>query len=131
MSAKCLKVFGPSTTEWRPCKIFAKLNGNHLLMANVFKIYQYQTSGLMKMHNMSEIWFANKKFNSLRWNKKAFFMIFQGFPVTRNCLRSETASLTILAIKRELFCNFAKTFNGRQFMGHSGSGLKFSITIEF
>ena len=129
MSAKCLKVFGPSTTEWRPCKIFAKLNGNHRLMANV--LMKKKTSGLMKMHNMSEIWFANNKFNLLSWNKKAFFMIFQGFPVTRNCLRPETASLTILAIKRELFCNFAKTFKGRQFMGHSGSGLKFSITIEF
>ena len=29
MSAKCLKLFGPPTTKWRPCKVFAKLNGYH------------------------------------------------------------------------------------------------------
>ena len=29
-----------------------KSNGNHLLMANVFKLHEYQTFGLMKMHNM-------------------------------------------------------------------------------
>ena len=35
-------------------------------------------------------------------------MIFQGLSVARNCLRPETAPLTILAIKRGLLCNFAK-----------------------
>ena len=63
--------------------------------------------------------------------EKAFLVIFQGFSVARNCLRPETASLTILASKRGLMCNFAKTFMGRQFMGYSGTGLKFSFTIEF
>ena len=63
--------------------------------------------------------------------EKAFFVIFQGFSVARNCLRPETASLTILAIKRGLMCNFAKTFMGRQFMGYCGTGLKFLFTIEF
>ena len=63
MSAKSLKFFGPPTTKWRPCKIFAKLNGNHLLMANIFKLHEYQTFGLMKMHNMCKIWFANKIFS--------------------------------------------------------------------
>ena len=58
-------------------------------------------------------------------------MIFQGLSVARNCLRPETAPLTVLAIKRGLLCNFAKTFKGRHFMGHSGTDLKFSITIEF
>ena len=58
-------------------------------------------------------------------------MIFQEFSVVRNCLRPETAPLTVLAIKRGLLCNFAKTFKGRHFMGHSGTDLKFSITIEF
>ena len=58
-------------------------------------------------------------------------MTFQGFSVARNCLRPETAPLTILAIKRRLLCNFAETFKGHHFMGHSGTDSKFSITIEF
>ena len=37
-------------------------------------------------------------------------MIFQRFSVARNCLRPKTVPLTILAIKRGLLCNFAKTF---------------------
>ena len=58
-------------------------------------------------------------------------MIFQGLSVARNCLRPETAPLTILAIKKGLLCNFAKNFKGRHFMGQSSTGLKFSITTEF
>ena len=59
-------------------------------------------------------------------------MIFQGLSVARNCLRPETGPLTILDIKRELLCNFTKKkINGRYFMGDSGTGQKFSITIEF
>ena len=58
-------------------------------------------------------------------------MIFQGFSVARNCLRPETAPLTIWAIKRGRLCNFVKTFKGLHFMAHSGTGLKFSITVEF
>ena len=58
-------------------------------------------------------------------------MIFQGLSVARNCLRPETAPLTILAIKRALLCNFAKNFKDRLFMGQSSTDLKFSITIEF
>ena len=63
---KCLLkvwIFGPSTTKWQPCKIFAKMNRNHLLMVNIFKLHEYQTFGLMKMDNMSKIWFANNKFS--------------------------------------------------------------------
>ena len=52
MPAKSLNFFGPLTTKWRPCKMFVKLNGKHLLMANIFKLHEYQTFGLMKMHNM-------------------------------------------------------------------------------
>ena len=63
MSAKTLKHFGAPTTKWRPCKVFSILNGNHLLMANVFKLYKYQTFNLMKMHNMCKIWFANNIFS--------------------------------------------------------------------
>ena len=58
-----MKLFGPPTTKWRPCKVFAKLNGNHLLMANIFKLHEYKTFGLMKMHNMSKIWYANNIFS--------------------------------------------------------------------
>ena len=46
-------------------------------------------------------------------------MIFQGFSVAWNCLRPETAPLTILAIKRGLLCNFAKNFKGCHFIGQS------------
>ena len=58
-------------------------------------------------------------------------MIFQEFLGVRNCLRAETAPLTVLAIKKGLLCNFAKTFWGRHFVGHSGTDLKLSGTIEF
>ena len=58
-------------------------------------------------------------------------MIFQGLSVARNCLRPETASLTILAIKRRLLCNFANDFKGHHSMRQSSRGLKFSTAIEF
>ena len=74
-----LKLFGPPTLKWWPCKIFAKLNRNHLLMANFFKLHEYQTFGLMEMHNMCKIWFANNIFSLLRWNKKYFSWFFKGF----------------------------------------------------
>ena len=32
MSVESLMFFVPSTTKWRPSKIIAKLNGNHLLL---------------------------------------------------------------------------------------------------
>ena len=112
LSTKSLKFFGPltlpPTLKWWPCKTFAKLNVNNLLMANIFKLHEYQTFGLMKMHDMCTIWFANNIFSLLRWNKKYFFMVFQGLSITRNCLRSETAPLTTLDIERGLLCNFAK-----------------------
>ena len=56
-----MKFFGLPKTKWRSCKIFAKLSGNHLLVANIFKLHECQTFGLLKTHNMSKIWFANKK----------------------------------------------------------------------
>ena len=63
ISGKSLKFFGTPTTIWRPCKFFAKLNGNHLLMANIFKLHKCQTFVLLKMHNMIKIRFFNNKFN--------------------------------------------------------------------
>ena len=45
---------------------FAKLNGNHILMANVFKLHEYKTFCLTKIHNMCKIWFANNIFSLLK-----------------------------------------------------------------
>ena len=42
--------------------IFAKLNGVHPLMANIFKLHKYQTFCLIETH-MSKIRFANNKFS--------------------------------------------------------------------
>ena len=128
MSAKSLKVFGPLTTKWRPCKIFVKLNGNHLLTANIFKLDQYQTFGLMNMYNMNEIWFASKKFNLVSWNKKYFWWFFKGFHLPEIVL-PETAPITILTIKIGLLCNFSKTFKGRNFMDIVAKIWKFQFWI--
>ena len=49
------EVFCTPNTKWRPCITFVKLNGNHILMANTFKLHEYQTFGLMEMHNMGKI----------------------------------------------------------------------------
>ena len=106
-----MKLFGPSTTKWWAYKIIAKLTGDRLLMANIFKLHEYQPFGLIKMHNMSKVWFANRKFNLLKWNEKCF----HDFPRARNCLRSETSPWTILAFKRRLLCNFKKKLEGPPF----------------
>ena len=73
MSAKSLKFFGRPTTKWRPSKFFGKLNRNLLLMANIFKLYEYQIFSLMKIHNMGKIWFANKLFSL--WKSLVWFTI--------------------------------------------------------
>ena len=57
-------------------------------------------------------------------------MIFQGLSITRNRLRSETAPLTTLDIKRGLLCNFAKNFKGCHFMGHSGTDFQLLLNSE-
>ena len=62
-----------------PVKVFVKLNGNHHLMANILKRHEYQTFGLMKLHNMFKIWFAIHIFSLLSWNKKYFSWFFKGF----------------------------------------------------
>ena len=83
-----LKVFGPPTTKW-PCKIFMKLPRNHLLIGKIFKLHEYQTFGLMKMHNICKIWFPNNKFSLLSWNKKFFSWFLKDFqlPETVSDLR--------------------------------------------
>ena len=55
MFSKSLKFSGSPATKQQLFKISAKFSKNHLLMANVFKRHEYQTSGLIKMHNMSKI----------------------------------------------------------------------------
>ena len=63
LSAKSFLFFGPPTTKWWPCKIFARLNGNYLLMANIFKLHEYKTFAIMKVLNMCKIRFANNIFS--------------------------------------------------------------------
>ena len=61
-------------------------------------------------------------------------MIFYGLSVARNCLRPNTAPLTLLAIKRGLLCIFAKKLKGRHFMGQNYLILnlkKFNFIIYF
>ena len=89
MSAKSLKTFGSPTTKWRPCKIFPKLNGNHLFMANIFKLQEYQTFALMKciIWAKSDLPVMNwvcEKFD-LRWmgRRKCFFFYFWLFSFSK------------------------------------------------
>ena len=70
---------GSPTTKWRSCKTFMKLIRNHLLMVNIFKLHEYQTFRLMKVHNTCKIWFANNIFSSLRWNKNYFSWFIKAF----------------------------------------------------
>ena len=79
------KKIGPPITTWRPCKTFAKLNGNHLLMANIFKLHKCQTFDFWKMHSVCKIWFTSNKFSlwkSLVYDKWVLifaFFIFTNF----------------------------------------------------
>ena len=47
------------TQHGGPVKFFAKLNVNHLLMANIFKFHEYHTFGLMKNKNFGKQNFEN------------------------------------------------------------------------
>ena len=64
------------------------MNGNHLLMANISELHEYQTFYLMKMHNMSKIWFANNKFEKV-WStinvpSKMFCFPFSCFQISND-----------------------------------------------
>ena len=48
------KFFDPPTTKWRSFKLFSKLKGNHILMANFPKFLKYQTFCLIELHNVSK-----------------------------------------------------------------------------
>ena len=65
--------------------------------------------------------------SAFKMKQKALFINIQGPSVDKNYLRPKNASLTVLATKRGLLHNFSKTLKGRHFMGHSDTGLKFSI----
>ena len=88
---KCLlKVWSSlSTHHKKVCKVFAKLNGNHLLMANIFKLHEYPAFGLMKMRNMCKIWLANKIFSlwkgwfTINGPSKMLFFTFWLFPLPK------------------------------------------------
>ena len=55
MSGKSSDCLGSSMVKWRPCKILAKLNKSHLLMANILELHEYQTFFLMQKHKMIKI----------------------------------------------------------------------------
>ena len=57
-------------------------------------------------------------------------MIFQGLSITGNCLRSETAPLTTVNIKRGLLCNLGKNFKGFHFMRHSGTDFQLLLNSK-
>ena len=57
-------------------------------------------------------------------------MIFQELSITGNCLRSETAPLTTLDIKRGLLCNFAKNFKDCHFMVHNGTDFQLLLNSK-
>ena len=61
---------------------------------------------------------------------KSIFINFQQLSVAKNCLRPEGVPLTILAIKRGILCNFAKTLKDHHFMGRGGMGLKYLAAID-
>ena len=53
---------------------FAKLNGNHLLMANTFKLHEYQAFSLMRCITRSKFdLFENLKIYKFLTMKRRFF----------------------------------------------------------
>ena len=63
MLVESFKCFDPPTTKWRPFKFFAKWNGNHISMASFSKLCKYQTFALIKLHNFSKGWLADRIFS--------------------------------------------------------------------
>ena len=62
--------------------------------------------------------------------QKLFFIHFQALLAARKYFKPETAPLSILATKTGSFYDFTKMLIGHHIMGHNGTGLKFSITID-
>ena len=61
------KFFDPPTTKWYTFKLFAKLNGNHIVMANFSKFYNYQTFGLIVLHNLSKGQLGDRILKLWKW----------------------------------------------------------------
>ena len=60
--------------------MFVKLNGNYLLMANIFKLHEYNTFGLMKnLICQYQIQFVKKFGLRLTGRRKCYFLIFTFF----------------------------------------------------
>ena len=63
---KCLlKVFLVHSPQNDGPVKFVKLDGNQILIVIIFKLQEYQTFVLMKLHNVSKVEFANNKFSFL------------------------------------------------------------------
>ena len=62
MFRESFKFFTPPITRRRSCKFFAKLNGNHSLIANFSRLGKYQTFGLIEYHNSSSGQLADRIF---------------------------------------------------------------------
>ena len=77
------------TTKSRSCKSFLRnwLENNHLLMANIFKLHEYQTFVLMKMNNMCKIWIiyslCEKVWFTINGPSKMLFFNFCLFPLSK------------------------------------------------
>ena len=54
--------FDSPSTKWQSFNFFAKLNGNHIFMANFPKLCKYQTFDLIKLHNLSKVKLADRIF---------------------------------------------------------------------
>ena len=84
-------------------------------MDNIFKLYEYQTFGLLKMHNMYKIWFANNIF--ILWKRLVYdwrvvenaIFYFLPFPFTKiskdSCQKSYNGIWGFLVI-----CTTSKIF---------------------
>ena len=62
MFGESFKFFDPPTTKRRSFSFFAKLNGNHILMANFSRFRKCQTFGLIELHNVSKGQLADRIF---------------------------------------------------------------------
>ena len=54
MFGESFKFFDPPNTKRWSFNFFKKLNKNHILIANVSKLFKYKTFGLMAWHNLSK-----------------------------------------------------------------------------
>ena len=100
ISGKSLEFFELPTTKWRPCKFFAKLNGNHLLMANIFKLHIWAKFDLSIINSACEkVWFTINGLSKMLFFNFCFFH----FPKLQ---------MTIAKNLMEKLCAFIMDFEG-------------------